>query len=171
MNSLWTLPQLQISMGLCPFSQSLALELSVPRPSNPVGLPMPSRPSAPLCTPKLRLSILEVGDWRGGPGQRADGEGRGRRSVPSSSAYWNAGWDSRPWSPHTPLSLTPPPPVWIVYCYSFYVLEKVSTTKAFFVPHPSASWPHPGPPTPPHAPSSCSQASRLSDLLVWPQEG
>lgn len=49
--------------------------------------------------------------------------------------------------PH-PLVLDPPPPVWIVYCYSFYVLEKVSTTKGSFVAHPSASWPHPGPPTP-----------------------
>lgn len=50
-----------------------------------------------------------------------------------------------------------PPPVWIVYCYCFYILEKVSTTKGSFVTRPFASWPHPGPPTPP--PSSCSQAS------------
>lgn len=50
-----------------------------------------------------------------------------------------------------PPVLDTPPPVWIVYCYSFYVLEKVSTTKGSFVAHPSASWPHPGPPSGPPA--------------------
>lgn len=75
--------------------------------------------------------------------------------MPSSSAPWNADWDPRP-QPlhHTPVSLTPPTPVWIVYCYSFYVLEKVSTTKGSFVAHPSASWPHPGPPTLPPTPAA-----------------
>lgn len=78
--------------------------------------------------------------------------------------------------PHTPLSLTPPhpPPVWIVYCDSFYVLEKVSTTKGSFVAHPSASWPHPGPPTPPPPPPPAAVLRPLACLIclsgLWESE-
>lgn len=54
-----------------------------------------------------------------------------------------------PSPPHTPLPLIPlPPPVWIVYCYCFYVLEKVSTTKGSFVAHPFCLLASPRPPNP-----------------------
>lgn len=141
-----------------------------PPPLNPTPYPK----ALSVLSPPLLWSILEVGPW----GRWVQGKdwmgrerGRGGRSEPPSSLVRTLTGILGHDPPHTPLSLIPhphPPPVWIVYCDSFYVLEKVSTTKGSFVAHPSASWPHPGPPTPPPPPSSCSQASRLSDLLVWP---
>lgn len=63
-----------------------------------------------------------------------------------------------------------PPPVWIVYCYCFYVLEKVSTTKGSFVAHPFCLLASPRPPNPTPPPAAVLRPLSLSDLLVWPGE-